>query len=86
MSIIEAFNFDLGMGRYLKAGQEYFFGELWDGTGDAEKLLDFQKVSVNSTDLKEKLELETIVSFTVVQKNDDNILYSIIKVEKFEPF
>lgn len=49
---------------------EYYFGQLWDGNGDGEELLESGAISPNG---------ENVVSFEVVKKADD-ILETVIKV------
>ena len=49
---------------------EYYFGQLWDGNGDGEELLESGAISPDG---------ENIVAFEVVKKADD-ILEAVIKV------
>ena len=49
---------------------EYYFGQLWDGKGDGEELLESGAISPNG---------ENVVAFEVVKKADD-ILETVIKV------
>ena len=49
---------------------EYYFGQLWDGNGDGEELLESGAISPDG---------ENIVAFEVVKKADD-ILETVIKV------
>ena len=49
---------------------EYYFGQLWDGNGDGEELLESGAISPDG---------ENIVDFEVVKKSED-ILETIVKV------
>lgn len=49
---------------------EYYFGQLWDGNGDGEELLESGAISPDN---------ENVVSFEVVKKAND-ILETVIKV------
>ena len=49
---------------------EYYFGQLWDGNGDGEELLESGAISPDG---------ENVVSFEVVKKSED-ILETVIKV------
>lgn len=50
--------------------EEYYFGQLWDGNGDGEELLESGAISPDG---------ENIISFEVVKKSED-ILETIVKV------
>lgn len=49
---------------------EYYFGQLWDGNGDGEELLESEAISPDG---------ENVVAFKVVKKADD-ILETVVKV------
>ena len=49
---------------------EYYFGQLWDGNGDGEELLESGAISPDG---------ENIVDFEVIKKADD-ILETVIRV------
>lgn len=49
---------------------EYYFGQLWDGNGDGEELLESGAISPDG---------ENVVSFEVVKKSED-ICKSIVKI------
>ena len=49
---------------------EYYFGQLWDGNGDGEELLESGAISPDG---------ENVVSFEVVKKAD-NMLETVIRV------
>lgn len=53
----------------VKGGQ-YLFGELWDGDGDGNELLDSGSVSTDG---------ENIIDFKII-KRDENILESLVEV------
>lgn len=50
--------------------KEYYFGQLWNGNGDGEQLLESGAISPNG---------ENVVSFEVVKKSED-ILETVVKV------
>lgn len=50
--------------------KEYYFGQLWDGNGDGEELLESGAISPDG---------ENVVSFEVVKKAND-ILETIVRV------
>lgn len=50
--------------------KEYYFGQLWDGNGDGEELLESGAISLDN---------ENVVAFEVVKKAD-NILETVVKV------
>lgn len=50
--------------------EEYYFGQLWDGNGDGEELLESGAISPDG---------ENVVSFEVVKKAND-ILETIVRV------
>lgn len=61
----------LGQIEEIQIGQEYYFGQIWDGeTGDAEELLESGTVSPDE---------ENVVAFTIVKTSDDP-LQTVIKV------
>ena len=49
---------------------EYYFGQLWDGNGDGEELLESGAISPDG---------ENIVAFKIIEKAND-ILETVIKV------
>ena len=50
--------------------KEYYFGQLWNGNGDGEELLESGAISLDN---------ENVVAFEVVKKADD-ILKALVKV------
>ena len=50
--------------------EEYYFGQLWDGNGDGEELLESGAISPDG---------ENVVSFEIVKRAED-ILETIVKV------
>ena len=54
----------------IKIGNTYYFGQLWDGYGDGEFLLESGSISID----------DTIVEFKVLEENKDDILKSIVEV------
>lgn len=60
----------LGQEREIEIGQEYHFGQLWDGEGDGEELLESGTVSPDE---------ENVVAFEIVENADDP-LETLVKV------
>ena len=60
----------LGSEEEIVINKEYYFGQLWDGNGDGEELLESGAISPYG---------ENVVSFEVVKKAND-ILETIVRV------
>ena len=61
----------LGKEREIEIGQEYYFGQLWDGqSGEANELLESGAVSPDE---------ENVIAFEVIE-NADNPLETLVKV------
>lgn len=60
----------LGSEEEIKVGEEYYFGQLWDGNGDGEELLESGSIALDE---------DFIVSFDVIE-TDSDILKSLVKV------
>ena len=60
----------LGSEEEIVINKEYYFGQLWDGNGDGEELLESGAISPDG---------ENVVSFEVVKKAD-NMLETVIRV------
>lgn len=56
----------------IEAGKEYFFGQLWDGNGDGEELIESEAIAVYQDG-------EFIVDFEIVEPAE-NILQTVVKV------
>ena len=54
----------------IEIGNTYYFGQLWDGYGDGELLLESGSIGID----------DTIVEFKVLEKDNDDILKSIVEV------
>ena len=54
----------------IKAGGSYFFGQLWDGSGDGEELLESGSISPDG---------ENVVDFTVAEIASD-IMDTLVRV------
>lgn len=59
----------LGTIEKIKVGTEYYFGQLWDGDGDGEELLESEAVAVDSN----------IVSFKILD-SDTDIMRSMVLI------
>lgn len=60
----------LGQEREIEIGQEYYFGQLWDGEGDGEELMESGTVSPDG---------ENVIAFDVIENADDP-LETLVKV------
>lgn len=60
----------LGQEREIEIGQEYYFGQLWDGNGDGDELLESGTVSPDG---------ENVIAFDVIENADDP-LETLVKV------
>lgn len=67
---MKTLSYILGQGREIEIGQEYYFGQLWDGEGDGEELLESGAVSPDD---------ENVVAFEIVKTADD-LLQTVVKV------
>lgn len=63
-------NYILDQERKIEIGQEYYFGQIWDGEGDGEELLESGSVSPDD---------ENVVAFKIVKTADD-LLQTVVKV------
>ena len=59
----------------IEVGESYYFGELVNGDGDLNELLESGCVAIYD----EEIEEERIVDFEIVE-NDENILDTVVKV------
>ena len=55
----------------IKVGGKYYFGQLWDGNGDGEELLESGSISTDN---------ENVIDFKVIEKNTEDILESLVEV------
>lgn len=60
-----------GTEQEIAIGEEYYFGEIWDGNGDGEELLKSGCISPDN---------ENFVDFEIIQKDDEDILKTLVKV------
>ena len=54
----------------IEIGNTYYFGQLWDGEGEGYELLESGSIEID----------DTIVEFKVLEKDNDDILKSIVEV------
>ena len=71
---MKTLSYVLGQERKIEIGQEYYFGQLWDGEGDGEELLESGSIAIY-----DKNGEFDVYDFEVVKK-DDNIMNAIVKV------
>ena len=55
----------------IEIDKEYYFGQLWDGEGDGEELIESGTVSPDN---------ENVVAFEVLEENPDDICKTLVKV------
>ena len=68
---MKTLNYILEQERKIEIGQEYYFGQLWDGqSGEANELLESGAVSPDE---------ENVIAFEVIEKSD-NPLETLVKV------
>ena len=67
---MKTLSYILGSEEEIVINKEYYFGQLWDGNGDGEKLLESGAISPDG---------ENVLSFEVVKKAD-NMLETVIRV------
>lgn len=70
---LNTLSYVLGAENTIDAGEVYYFGQLWDGNGDGEELLDSGAIAVYQDGE------EYIVDFEIFGVNDD-ILQTRVKV------
>lgn len=70
---LNTLSYVLGTEDAIEAGKEYFFGQLWDGNGDGEELIESGTIAVYQ-DGK-----EFIVDFEIME-SAENILQTRVKV------
>lgn len=70
---MKTFNYVLGAEKEIEKGEIYYFGQIWDGNYDAEMLLEDGCICVDE-------ETATIVDFTVIKRDCEDILKTIVKV------
>lgn len=69
---MKTLSYILGTEQEIEVGAELYFGQLWDGDGDGEELLQSGTIAVYEGDD------ERVVAFEVVEQN--NILNTLIRV------
>lgn len=70
---LNTLSYVLGAENTIEAGKEYYFGQLWDGNGDGEELLDSGAIAVYQDGE------EYIVDFEISESAED-ILQTLVKV------
>lgn len=68
---MKTLSYILGQEREIKIGKEYYFGELWDGEGDIEELLESGAVSPDN---------ENVVAFEILKPSTDEPIKTLVKV------
>lgn len=67
---MKSLSYIMGNEKEIKVGEEYYFGELWDGNGDGQELLESGAVSIDD---------EHVVAFEIVEEDED-ILNTLVKI------
>lgn len=70
---LNTLSYVLGAENTIEAGKEYYFGQLWDGNGDGEELLESGAIAVYQDGE------EFIVDFEILESAED-ILQTRVKV------
>lgn len=70
---LNTLSYVLGTEDTIEAGKEYFFGQLWDGNGDGEELIESGAIAVYQDGE------EHIVDFEIMEAAED-ILQARVKV------
>ena len=70
---LNTLSYVLGSENTIEAGKEYYFGQLWDGNGDGEELLESEAIAVYQDGE------EYIVDFEILESAED-ILQTRVKV------
>ena len=70
---LNTLSYVLGAENTIEAGKEYYFGQLWDGNGDGEELLESGAIAVYQDGE------EYIVDFEILESAED-ILQTRVKV------
>lgn len=70
---LNTLSYVLGAENTIESGKEYYFGQLWDGSGDGEELLDSGAIAVYQDGE------EYIVDFEISESAED-ILQTRVKV------
>ncbi len=60
----------------IRAGETYYFGQLWDGDGDGEELLESGAIAVYN----EEAEDWEVVDFEIVEESE-NLLETLVRVK-----
>lgn len=67
---MKTLSYVLGTEREIEIGQEYYFGQLWDGEGDGEELMESGAISPDN---------ESTVAFEVAEKAED-LAQTVVRV------
>lgn len=70
---LNTLSYVLGAEDTIETGKEYYFGQLWDGNGDGEELLESGAIAVYQDGE------EFIVDFETIEPAE-NILQTVVKV------
>lgn len=73
--VVKTESYILGSKNYVEVGEEYYLGQLVDGSEDLESILDSETVAMYTEDGK-----QVVVDFKVINKNEDDLLKTEVKV------
>ena len=68
---MKTLSYILGKIEEIEIDKEYYFGQLWDGEGDGEELLESGTVSPDN---------ESVVDFEILEEDPDDICRTLVKV------
>ena len=74
---LNTLSYVLGVENTIEAGREYYFGQLWDGDGDGEELLESGAIAVYQDGE------EYIVDFEILELAED-ILQTVVRVTSID--
>lgn len=72
---MKTLSYILGAEQEIEVGAELYFGQLWDGDGDGEELLNSSSVCLG----EDKNRMPVIVAFEIVERDED-ILNTVVRV------
>ena len=65
-----------GEEREIKSGETYYFGQLWDGEGDGQELLESGSIAVYNADGD-----FVVYDFDLVDGSEDDVMHMLVRVK-----
>lgn len=78
MAKLNTLPYILGQNGTIETGEEYYFGQLWDGDGDGEELLESGAIAVYQDGE------EHIVDFEIIETSGDDILQTVVRITSID--